>query len=429
MMRLSRHECLVRSLAMVLISTLACDPTPRPSSDRVRTGNALKQRGETMTQDRSALRADTQKQLPRTVSEWRAVSNDLTVDRARSTTFSVDAPDRWLIQGDTLAVGFDRPLGTLRILVLGTPNVRIFGRRGTGPMEFSSSTTLTDWSADSVLLLDAGQRRGSVVNIANGHGRTFAYSGIDSLGRGDLIGKIGRAGLVFRAYSNNSERGEPGLFRYDGIFRVLDEVSGTERFRAGFRGAAAIRARVGNGRMLSDAPLSLAPLLAAAPDRFQWITGGTDSLYAIDEDAIVPARRLAIPMTELGAQDRARLVSTFLARFKAAPPEVAIALRPHLNVPSRVSSAGALVAGKDRTLWIGLDDVATPRIGGRVWLQLRRDLTVARCVRVKPSQQIVSFGRAIALLATEDPDDGTYTIGVMRLPASCAVAQAPLERE
>ena len=366
---------------------------------------------------------------PRNLASWERVAPELRADATMSASgFEADRPDPWIIVGDSLGVTFDRSSSSMRTVRLRDGTERRTGRPGAGPLEFSPQSLVSRWRGDSALIRDAGQRRASVIALDHSGGRTFAYSAVDSTPRGDLLGQLRSGGLVFRAYQNFTQQGPPGAFRAPGSLRIVDPQSRSELGRASIIGPMAVRASIGEGRLLAAAPVSLASMVLVQPDRVLWIKGGTDSLFQLREGG--PATlvaRLALPQVELTAADTRNIVEEWLARHEKNP-SFQKALRPYASVPSRLSALTATSDGEGGTAWLrlalGLEDEA-----GNVWVQMGADYSVAQCFRVPGGTTVLGFGRSVALIATESEVDGTFAVAVARLPGTCGSARTTSLRQ
>jgi hypothetical protein len=422
-------RALLISTAMLSVGGCTRMPSDGSAKSAPAVGGAPTSEGAKANKDNEAESAPSPVASPSTFAEWRELASPLVVTHDRPPLLSVDAADHWLMIGDTLVVGFDRAASAVKTLNLKRGAARLFGRRGAGPLEYSPMTSIAAWDGDSVLLMDSGQARATVLSLADGTGRTFAYASVDSAVSSELIGRVGRLGLVFRRYSNNTERGEPGMYRAAGLVRVLDQSDGRELARLAFLGHAGVRFQIGDARTNAVAPIPLAPLFAVQSSRVVSMSGDSDSLFALGE--VGEPRllgRLAIPMVELRAADRQAIRARYLAKFRKDPPQYAAALDKYLTIPQRISTVGSLWSGADESLWIRIAGVGTSD-SGSVWLQLLKDSSIGRCVSVPPPMRVLAFGRSVALVGEQSgEDDGTFDVRVAAIPSGCATRRLTLLR-
>jgi hypothetical protein len=412
-----------RSAAIIVsISAFACGEAPRRSpanSPKVpeRTAPAVPSAAET-PDSASAAPAPPRDGLaspPQTLDEWRAIATPLRAATRGGLRFTVDRADRWIVVADTIAVGFERASGRVRMINLRSGAERQVGRLGAGPLEFSTVAAVGAWSGDSVVIMDSGLMRATVLSALSGAGRTFAYASVDSALRGDLVGAAGATGLVFRSLRNNTERGEAGMYRAEMTLHVVPLASGVPPQHIALAGYAGFRIRVGGGMINGNAPVTDGPLVAPTPSGLLSIPVGTDSLFALRApNPPTLIKRLGISTVALSGETRRRILDGYLSKFAKSPPEVVTALREKMVIPARVSPLDALWSGADATSWTHLvfpeaTDAQT------VWIQWNAEGALVRCVRTDRTQRVLAFTGTQALVATEH-DDGEFVVTLAPLP-------------
>lgn len=356
---------------------------------------------------------------PETLRDWLLASDSMSAQRTTSMNLTIDAPTTWLVYGDTVGVWFDRGEQQIVILDLRTRAHRRIGRRGSGPLEFSGLTTLARWSGDSILAMDGGQRRASVIAFAkNGSGRTFPNPTVDSLDPAQLIGGLASGALVFRSYHAFTQRGDPGYFRPSGKILVTTANDGHAE-SVPIIGPASIRATVGETHSLTSAPIGLAPLIAIGKNQIAWLPGGSDTLHLWSGgNGGVRTVVLELAPLKLTKAIQERIKNKYLSRYAGSGAGLQEAISKYISLPDQLSPLTGLFASPDSTLWLRLQSGIDVDVGS-TWIQIDPSTRVRRCVYALPSARIVGFGTSVAIVAHLVEETDEYQISVSTLPTSC----------
>lgn len=133
----------------------------------------------TSTADSSGVRITTINISPSTLDEWTlAPASELTLTGAEtgdSTGFAYIGSARWLKDGRIVVV--DASANRLLLFDRYGKFVRPFGRRGQGPGEFRSITSLTVLPGDSLLTFDGSLRRLTLWHPDSGYVRSMRVGG------------------------------------------------------------------------------------------------------------------------------------------------------------------------------------------------------------------------------------------------------------
>jgi hypothetical protein len=141
-----------------------------PTSDRV---------SSVTVTDSAGVRVASITALPSNVVEWRLISAPILslsgVETGDSAAFARVGATRWLSDGRVIVAD----LGATRLLLFDSAGafVRAFGRRGSGPGEFRSITSVSVLPGDVISTFDGGQRRLSAWHPNSGLVRTMTIGG------------------------------------------------------------------------------------------------------------------------------------------------------------------------------------------------------------------------------------------------------------
>lgn len=423
-----------RSVVIVarLLCLLSCAAEQSPARERTRervAGRGIVDTSARVGAIASALPPSTGegRSLPSSFDAWRRLAPSLADVESSTALGQMDFATPWFIIGDSVAVGFDRGRRSVRVADLRGGAQASIGREGRGPLEFSVQATVGRWTGDSVLVVDRGQLRATVLNVHTRAGRTFPFSERDTSSTGEPLGSLGDHHIVFRSREPNLERGTDGMYRGLQVLRLIAMKSGVTTTSASVIGEAGIRIPLSAGRLVGSAPVQLAPLIAVGDDDVWWIPGGTDSLYAMGSTPQRFVGRVAVPVKRFSRSEKSELLKEYMSRFRKTP-DVATAVAEVLTIPDSMSSIGGLLAGSGGSLWFRITEPGVRDVGS-VWIEAARDGLITRCFFVAPEKRVLAFGRSVAILATRDPDDDTYGVSVDSLSNGCPTGAVPLWKQ
>jgi hypothetical protein len=355
--------------------------------------------------------------FPTTFAEWRAAAPRL--DSSSGTELGrSDFATPWFVIGDSIAVGFDRGIRGVLITDLRTGAQERIGREGRGPLEFSVQAMIGRWAGDSVLVIDRGQLRATVVNVHTRAGRSFQFIERDTSSMGEPLGSLADQRIVFRSRAPNLEHGTDGMYRGLQVLRLKASTSDDASMSASVVGEAGIRVPFGGGRIIGSAPVQLAPLVAVGDKDVWWIPGGTDSLYAMGRTPPRFVGRVALPVKHFSRLEKSQLLTEHLSKFQKTP-DVASAVAKILTIPDSISSIGGMLAGEHGSLWFRITEPGVRDVGS-VWIEAGPDTLIARCFFVSPKRRVLAIGGSLTIVATRDSSDDTYGISVVKLSKSCS---------
>lgn len=283
--------------------------------------------------------AQSRVQAPLTPAAWHQRAPQLATKPVTGLA-DLDLPTAFTLIGDTLGVWFERADAQVKRVDLRTGVVRVFGRLGHGPMEYSNTCTISRWLGDSVLVRDAADLRATILSLASGQGRQIRYAALDSSPATRLEGMLEGNTAVTYIASRGAQNGPDGFFTDTVTLRV--RRNGRDlREPITLVSGSGVRLHFDGGAMVAAPPVSLGQEYLIDTRRIVWVSPGSDTLHTWRVDGSASAVPVRLPVHVLNAATRRSIFEAWLAKSQLKPP-IAAGFRRVVRLPERVQAVTRL---------------------------------------------------------------------------------------